>query len=150
MAAEPITELLSDIDLVDSAAQAIWYDAYASLVEEDRETEEALAPGPGGNWEDVLPPVPEAAVAQAEEVISRIRVTPEQAAQMREHVPHDLIGYYLAMQSLGHGVSVADYRGVDYFRLPHTGASAEVHNAAYDAVREAMGEDWEPSGEDED
>lgn len=120
------------------AAKTFWADAYMTEVEENG-AEKKLGPGAGGDWMDVLPPVPESAIADAKRFAAKVveKLTVEQAQEIVDKLPDaESAGHYAAMQAMGHGVGLGDY-GVDV-KLPHWEQSVAVRNDAYDAVQEAL------------
>ena len=95
----------------------------------------ALSPGPGGNWERVMPdPAPAArAVAKKFTRAVKAQLTDEQLDEVASKFTAYDAGYYGAMQSQGEGVGWHDQRvRVD----PPTGFAEDprVSNAVYAAV----------------
>lgn len=112
---------------IEGAAFAFWASPYMRAVEqladESREAYQALSPGPGGKWEDVLPSEPLAAVALAKKFTKAVKneLSPEELNNLSNSFSAYDAGYYGAMQSQGEGVGWFDEgvrssppRGFDY------------------------------------
>lgn len=112
-------------DFEDGAALAFWADAYASNVEElaqqgDDEAYDALDPGAGGDWMDVLPPTPKSAEKAGREFTKAFRkaATAKQVREMEDNIDSaEKAGHYAAMGAIGHGVGLWDFN-VDTDGLP--------------------------------
>jgi hypothetical protein len=134
----------------DGAAFGFWVSPYMSEVEnlaEDarggdsrktralKEAYRALSPGPGGNWENVLPEVPPAARSVAKKFTKAVReqLTDDQLSEIEsEFSPRDA-GYRGAMQSQGHGIGWFD-EGVEVDPPEGFGETPEIYNAVWRAV----------------
>ena len=98
----------------DGAAFGFWVSPYMSevqsLTEVSREAYRALAPRPGGKWDDVMPKPPPSARAVAKKFTKAVKdkITDEELSELVEkYSPYDA-GYYGAMQSQGEGVGWHD------------------------------------------
>lgn len=131
----------------DGAAFGFWASPYMAEIEnlaEDDERREAyreLSPGPGGNWEDVMPPTPPAAFAVARKFAKAVKsaLTDGQLSDIAEHFSPRDAGYYGAMQSQGEGVGWHD-EGVKVDPPRGFGETPQISNAVYRAVNRALRE----------
>jgi hypothetical protein len=125
----------SDSDFRDAwlegAARAFFVTAYADHVEDcEREVDyDYPRPGPGEDWCDYAPETPANAYALAGELWNALRaangeagvyslVLRAEAADGKAPDP-ELFGHYLAMQSMGHGVSWFDDHAAFPMVIPH-------------------------------
>ena len=94
----------------EGAARAFWADAYIREVEEAGQ-EDALGPGAGGQWMDVLPQTPKVAAQMGKAFTAAFRrALPQVAVALQANLPDTrLAGHYAAMEAMGHGVGLADY-----------------------------------------
>jgi hypothetical protein len=112
-------------DFEEGATLAFWADAYASEVEEmaeqgDSEAYDALNPGAGGDWMDVLPTPPKSAKQAGREFTKTFRkaASATQVRQMEDNIGDaEKAGHYAAMGAMGHGVGLWDF-DVDDDGLP--------------------------------
>jgi hypothetical protein len=132
------------------AGKAFWANAYMDEVENlvegdeyyDRDAYHALAPGPGEDWFDYLPPTPKSAEVDGIAFTKALRkkITEAQLREVDEKLPSvEQAGHYAAMQAMGHGVGWFDYSvradpDIDW------GPSVDVLNDAYDTVKAALRE----------
>ena len=147
--------------VLEGAAKAYWASGYADAVdnwdEDNPDVEETandvLGPGAGGDWMDVLPPMPAVAYQDAKKALDEVLLdgdNPPSLDKLMEaaedadgaYIDPEELGHYIAMQAMGHGVSWWDV-GVP-FHAPfdmtighHEGW--RTGEAAYDAVVEEMG-----------
>ena len=98
----------------DGSAFGFWASPYMSEVqsldETSREAYRALAPRPGGKWDNVMPEAPPAAYAVAKKFTKAVKdkFTDEELTELAaKYSPYD-VGYYGAMQSQGEGVGWYD------------------------------------------
>jgi hypothetical protein len=119
--------------IIESAARALFAQAYADAVEQGMI--EGEHPGPGGEWLDVVPPTPKEFKDSAKRLIEQIEKTAGMGiegaylAASTMHGTHykepsaEDFGWYLAMEALGHGVSWADDHPDPGLDLPYWEAS---------------------------
>ena len=118
-------------DIIEGAAKAFFVPAWAVYQDEIG----GENPGPGGNWMDIAPEPPKAAYDAARRFIHQVAAENGfvrgsdmlQSVAIQDGAVPDAeyaeeLGYYLVMQSLGHGVSWADDHEDHGFRLPHVDA----------------------------
>ena len=112
-----------------------------NLADESRELYREMSPGPGGNWEDVMPDPPPAAYAVAKKFTKAVKaqLTDEQLTAIAEKFSAHDAGYYGAMQSQGEGVGWFD-KGVRVDPPRGFGDDAKIHNAIYRAIRKGARE----------
>lgn len=112
-------------EFVDAAARAMWVSSWASAAEEQGESF-------GGDLMDVAPPTPDEAIEAAEVFATRlarvnevdidrlwVRAAHAPGKHYREPTVEDF-GHYLAMASLGHGVSWFDDHPPFLLEIPHS------------------------------
>jgi len=131
-------------DFTEGAALGFWASPYMNevenLLEEDRRYVE-LTPGPGGNWENVLPEVPPAARTVAKKFTKAVKdqLTDAQLNEIAAKFSPNDAGYKGAMQSQGHGVGWFD-EGVKVDPPRNFGETPQIHSAVYRAVARAARE----------
>ena len=137
-------------EFTEAAARAVWSDAWISEVEElsesggseGRKAYREIGPGPGGSWDPLIPmPIPERAQKAAAKFTADVRSKISAAGLKKAYAAMDndadLMGWYAAMQSMGHGVGWGDY-GV-HNELPRVSfESWELSDLAADDVKEQV------------
>lgn len=135
----------------EGAARAFWSDLYMTAVEELQDEEpdlyDELSPGPGGDWDSLVPEIPPEAYRDAEAFEREVKTANNVDAidkLMREaaradgvtleDLDADEFGWGLAMPALGHGVSWFDDHGDFLLKLPHWSQSVGMQNAMYDYI----------------
>jgi len=128
------------ITFAEQAALAFWADAYMdevqNLAEEGyRKAYEALSPGPGGEWLDVIPETPESALDDGRAFTAKLqgKLSVADLREVSEKMSPEKAGWYAAMGAMGHGVGWWDY-DVD-IDVGHWTPSVDVQYNAYHAVR---------------
>jgi hypothetical protein len=135
------------------AANALWADLYITEVEflcelvretksaEAMEACRALSPGPGGSWDDYIPPVPRSALAEARQFTARVqeKISPQTLRELDEVMTPERAGWLAMMQALGHGIGWADegVRAESELKIRWE-PSWEVRNAAFSAVERQL------------
>lgn len=138
----------------DGAARAFWASPYITEVEnlaEDAREERndnpqraaalmaayrALHPGSGGQWMDVLPPVPAAADRVGKNYARKVRdvLTAEDLRHLDDKLDDaDQAGWYAAMEVQGEGVGWADY-SVGFQAPDWPSYDVKIQNAVYTAI----------------
>jgi len=135
--------------IIDAMARALFVSAYADYVDQSPDTHLPYA-SMGQDWMDVAPPTPQYVLDAANQLLGRIEELNKTniwsllwlAARADEVLGvegsvHDLpakyvsdFGHYLAMQSLGHGVSWWDDHEKFPMELPHIEFMYEVEESA--------------------
>jgi hypothetical protein len=128
----------------EAAAQAFWADTYISEAEElseHREAYDALSPGPGGEWLNVLPDTPKSAEKEGAAFTKKIRakLTTAELREVDSRMTVDKAGWYAAMQAMGHGVGWFDY-GVDIDPDIDWAPGLDVRGDALKAIRRELRE----------
>lgn len=150
-----------DDGVVEGAARALWADLYSTEVDalpEDGYDDlyDELRPGQGGDLMDVLPDLPDVARDDAKKFLAAVvdasgvrgvdelveRAASADGVDLDDFDEAELLGHYLMMQGLGHGVSWFDDHARFDVEIPPWMADVEVRNAMYD-VMEALKSEWE-------
>jgi hypothetical protein len=145
----------------EGAARAFWASPYISQVEnlaEDARQEErdgkprraeammaayrALYPGSGGEWMDVLPPVPAAADRVGKAYARKVRdvLTTEDLHHLDDKMEDaDQAGWYAAMQAQGEGVGWFDY-SVGFDAPDWPAYDVKIQDAVFRAISKGIRE----------
>ena len=129
----------------DGAAYGFWVSPYHSevsnLADESREVYRALSPGSGGNWDDVMPETPPAAIAVAKKFTKAVKdklTDDDLSALSAKYSAYDA-GYYGAMQAQGEGVGWFD-KGVRLDPPDGFDSDPKIQNAIDRAIRKGARE----------
>ena len=134
-------------EFIEGVATALFADLWMNAVEELAEDYSGLYrdlyPGPGGAWLDVLPDLPKSAIANAKEYLKKLQAvnhaTLRQIVSWAESdgdIDVNDLGFYFAMQSLGHGISWFDDHAKFDVELPDWEASPELYSDVWDMIEE--------------
>lgn len=132
------TNLLDWGDFIRGASRAIWADAWMSAIEDmidDRDARRAgLIPGGGERWEDYIPDAPRVALRDGVKLARKLKAKTADVAKINAGLANgrlpdsETVGWYAAMQYLGHDVGLGDY-GI-YIKLSYGEPSTGLRNAA--------------------
>jgi hypothetical protein len=123
----------------EGAAFALWASPYISevenLAEDAREAYDALSPGPGVQWESVLPEISPVARAVAKRFTKAVKdkLTDAQLSEISQKFSAYDAGYRGAMQSQGEGIGWFD-EGVNIDPPRGFDWDTKIHNAVGKAV----------------
>jgi len=129
----------------DGAAFGFWASPYMSEVnnvgEDSRVAYRALAPRPGGKWDDVMPEPPPAAHAVARNFTKAVKakLTDTQLSELAAKYSANDADYYGAMQSQGEGVGWFD-KGVRLDPPRDFGDDPKIQNAIFRAISKRLRE----------
>ena len=141
---EPIEKLAGASDVIDGMAEALWATMWADKMDEL---------GVGGHMSgmeitEIMPKVPPEAIALGQKIAQQIEqansisldnfIPPGFSSEDWYSSDAEKLGWYLAMQSMGHGVSWADDHEDHGLKLPHV-ENYELDDLAYQAVKAEYG-----------
>jgi hypothetical protein len=109
-------------DYIEGIAQALWATAWADWVEELDEDDPRAVNLSGCEITQIMPVIPDKVKTEAAILLGRIieKIGSHWFyGRFREFADDKEVGHYLAMEAMGHGVSLKDNHDIEYPKLPH-------------------------------